>query len=95
VLDPFQEALGRQLARALQFFFSASAHNRVDGLMLTGGVSTLPGLDRAVGERLAIPVWVADPFAEMALSEHLDLDLIRHRRGSMLIAVGLAMRRFR
>jgi type IV pilus assembly protein PilM len=55
----------------------------------------MPGLDHAIEERLAIPVRVADPFAEMVLSENLDLDLIRLSRGAMLIAVGLAMRRFR
>jgi type IV pilus assembly protein PilM len=94
VLEPFQEALARQLGRALQFFYSSSTFSRVDELLLTGGASVIPGLDAAVGERLAIPIRVADPLAEVALSENLDLDLIRLHRGSMLIAVGLAMRRF-
>jgi type IV pilus assembly protein PilM len=95
VVEPFQEGLGRQLARALQFFYSSSTFRSVDELLLTGGASVMPNLDRAIEERLAMPVRVADPFAEMALSENLDLDLIRLSRGSMLIAIGLAMRRFR
>lgn len=94
-LEPFQDALTRQLARALQFFYSTSSFNQVDELLLTGGVTALPGLDRMVGERLGIPVRLADPFAEMALAENLELALVEQGRGAMLIAVGLAMRRFR
>jgi Tfp pilus assembly PilM family ATPase len=40
-------------------------------------------------------VRLADPFAEMALAENLELALVEQGRGAMLIAVGLAMRRFR
>lgn len=95
VLDPFQEGLARQLGRALQFFYSTATSNQVDALWLTGGISAIPGLDHGVAERLGIPVQVADPLAEMSLAADLDLDLVKHGRGAMLVAVGLAMRRFR
>ena len=94
VLGPFQDALARQLARALQFFYSTSGHSRVDEVLLTGGVTHLPELDARIAERLALPVRIEDPFARMLLSADLDRALLQRSRNAMLIAVGLAMRRF-
>jgi type IV pilus assembly protein PilM len=94
VLEPFQEGLARQLGRALQFFYSTSIASQVDALWLTGGISGILGLDRVVAARLSVPVEVADPLATMQLSKDLDQELVKHGRGSMLVAVGLAMRRF-
>ncbi|WP_462321369.1 type IV pilus assembly protein PilM [Halochromatium sp.] len=95
VLAPFQDALARQLARALQFFYSTSAHSQVDEVLLTGGVTHLPELGTQIAERLALPVRVADPFTEIAVSADVDRALLQRSRNAMLIAVGLAMRRFR
>jgi type IV pilus assembly protein PilM len=94
VVAPFEDALARQLSRALQFFYSNSPFNQVDALLLTGGVSLIPDLDRGIAEYLGIVVRVADPFAELAVAADLDSDLLQQGRGSMLVAVGLAMRRF-
>ena len=94
VLGPFQEALARQLARALQFFYSTSAFSQVDEVFLTGGATQVPEIAQHISERLALPVRLADPFAGMALSADLDQVLLQHGRSAMLIAVGLAMRRF-
>lgn len=95
VLEPFQDALSRQLARALQFFYSSSPFNRVDALLLTGGVSAIPEIDRALADRLELPTRVADPIGALATAANLDLELLKRSRGAMLVAVGLAMRRFR
>jgi type IV pilus assembly protein PilM len=95
VLAPFQEALSRQLARALQFFYSTSAVSRVDEVLLTGGVTRVPELAEPLVERLALPVRIIDPLAEMALAAELDAELLQRERCAMLVALGLAMRRFR
>ncbi|MBK5931748.1 type IV pilus assembly protein PilM [Halochromatium salexigens] len=95
VLAPFQNALARQLGRALQFFYSTTAFNSVDEVLLTGGVTQVPALERPIAESLALPVRIVDPLAEMALSDDLDRNLVQNNRGAMLIALGLALRRFR
>ncbi|MBK1704788.1 type IV pilus assembly protein PilM [Halochromatium glycolicum] len=95
VLEPFQETLARQLARALQFFYSNSPFNQVDALLVTGGVSAVPGLAQVLAEHLGAPARIADPLGEMSLAPNLDSGLITHGRGALLVAVGLAMRRFR
>lgn len=94
VIEPFQDALARQLGRALQFFYSASGVNRVDELLLTGGATRLPRLERSVAQQLSLPTRIADPFAGMSAASGLAPGLIGPLRGRLLIAVGLAMRRF-
>ena len=46
VLKPFVESMAQEIARALQFFFTSTPHNKVDYVMLAGGSAALPGPDR-------------------------------------------------
>jgi type IV pilus assembly protein PilM len=55
VLGPFKEALAQQIARALQFFYSASAFNRTDQVILAGGSARIPQIEELVEERLGFP----------------------------------------
>jgi type IV pilus assembly protein PilM len=43
VLKPLWRAWPRKSARALQFFFTSTPHNKVDYIMLAGGSAALPG----------------------------------------------------
>lgn len=43
VLEPFKEAMAQQVSRSLQFFFSSSAYNSVDVIVLAGGAPPFPG----------------------------------------------------
>jgi len=94
VLTPYKEALAQQIARALQFFYSASTSNRTDQVILAGGSASIPKLDELVEERLGFPVSIADPFAYMAIAERIDTAELRRAAPSMMIAVGLALRGF-
>jgi type IV pilus assembly protein PilM len=92
VLGPFKEALAQQIGRALQFYYSASTSNRTDQVILAGGSASIPKLDELVGERLGLPVSIADPFADMAIGERIDKAQLMRAAPSMMIAVGLALR---
>jgi type IV pilus assembly protein PilM len=94
VLGPFKEALAQQIARALQFFYSASTFNRTDQVMLAGGAARIEKIDELVEERLGFPVSVANPFAPMAVGPGVDPDALARAAPSMMIATGLALRAF-
>jgi len=94
VLAPFKEAMSQQIGRALQFFYSATAYDRADRILLTGGVASLPGLDQLVGERLGIAAGVGDPFRHMSLSKELADTALKRDAPALVIAVGLALRGF-
>ncbi|KAF3977812.1 MAG: pilus assembly protein PilM [Methylococcales symbiont of Iophon sp. n. MRB-2018] len=94
VLDPFKKSMVQQIARALQFFVSASANREIDSIVLTGGCSAIAGLEKAVEQSLGIPALVSDPFINMALSNKVKPQSLSNDAPVMMIACGLALRSF-
>ena len=94
ILVPFKEALIQQISRSLQFFFSSSQYNYVDQLILAGGVASMDGLRDEVEEKLGLPTMIANPFANMAVSNKVNAVALAMDAPAMLIAAGLALRSF-
>lgn len=94
VLAPFRENVVMEIARALQFFFTSSQYNEVDYIVLAGGCAVLSGLDDAVATRTQVSTMVANPFALMTLSSRIKPRQLQADAPSLIIACGLAMRRF-
>jgi len=94
VLQPFKEAMAQHVSRSLQFFFSSSQYNSVDHIVLAGGCSSIPGIDVLLEDKLGITTSIANPFANMTLSSRIKPDVISSDAPALMIACGLAMRRF-
>ena len=94
ILEPFKEALIQQISRSLQFFFSSSQYNYVDQLVLAGGVAAMEGLRAEVEEKLGLPTMIANPFADMAVSNKVNAVALAMDAPAMLVAAGLALRSF-
>lgn len=94
VLAPFRENVASELARALQFFFTSTQFNEVSYIVLAGGCASLAGLDDAVATRTQVNTLVANPFAQMTLSSRIKPRQLQTDAPSLMIACGLAMRRF-
>ncbi len=94
VLQPFVSSLAQEVARALQFFTSSTQFNRVDHIMLAGGCASISGVDRAVAERTQVNTVVANPFINMSVASKVKQQQLATDAPSLMIACGLAMRRF-
>lgn len=94
VLQPFMDTLALEVARALQFFFSSTQYNRVDHILLAGGCAMIQGLDETVSSRTQVSTMIANPFANMALSQRIKPRQLAADAPALLIACGLGMRRF-
>jgi type IV pilus assembly protein PilM len=94
VLSPFRENVVTEIARALQFFFTSTQYHEVDYIVLSGGCAALPGLDDAVATKTQVSTMVANPFALMKLSSRIKPRQLQVDAPSLIIACGLAMRRF-
>ncbi len=94
VLQPFMDTLALEVARAIQFFFSSSQFTQVDHILLAGGCAMIPGLDEIVATRTQSSTMIANPFASMALSSRIKPKQLTMDAPALLIACGLAMRRF-
>ena len=94
VLDPFKDVMCQQIGRSLQFFFSSSSQHSVDQIILSGGTSSLPGVDALLEEKLGTPATVANPFSQMTLAAKVKAQALSNDAPAMMIATGLALRSF-
>ena len=94
VLQPFKEAVVQQVTRSLQFFYSSSAYDDVDHIILAGGTASIEGLANMVSAKLGTPCTTANPFVNMALSSKVNEVNLTNDAPALMIACGLAMRSF-
>ena len=94
VLEPFKIAMVQQIQRSLQFFVSSSANRGIDGIVLAGGCASIPGIDQLVEKNLAVPVYIANPFIDMTLSNKINYQALSEDAPTMMVACGLALRGF-
>ncbi len=98
-LEPFvrnlSEEVGVGVERAVAFLQSASREaGQVQRVFCSGGGSRIPGLADTLGERLRLPVEVADPVRGLKVKEEafgsLSVDEVAPL---LMLAVGLALRK--
>jgi type IV pilus assembly protein PilM len=94
VLRPFLENVALEIQRAMQFFFTSTQFNTVDHILLTGGSAVIPGMDEMVTTRTQVNTLVGNPFASMAISPRIQLRRLVADAPSLMVACGLALRRF-
>lgn len=94
LLSPFMENLALEVSRALQFFFTSTQYNKVDHLVMAGGCAVIPGVDEVVATRTQINTLIANPFANMVLSDRVRAKSLLADSSSLMVACGLALRRF-
>jgi type IV pilus assembly protein PilM len=94
VLDPFKRAIIQQIQRSLQFFVSSSANRAIDRMILAGGCASIAGVEQMVEKSLGLPVYIANPFANMTLSSKVKPHTLSNDAPAMMIACGLGLRSF-
>ena len=94
VLKPFMQNLSGEVQRALQFFFTSTQYHNVDHILLAGGSAVIPGLDEVVHAQTQVATSVANPFALMQTSNRVPLKRLMVDAPSLIVACGLALRRF-
>ena len=94
LLKPFVDSMALEVSRALQFFFTSTQFTQVNHLVLAGGCAVLPGADEVVASRTQINTIIANPFADMMLSDRVRAKSLLADASSLMVACGLALRRF-
>jgi len=94
VLEPFKETMAQQINRALQFFYSSSAYNSVDHIILAGGTASILGVHDLVQNRIGIPTTIANLFTNMSVAPRIKPQRLSDNAPALIIAVGLALRAF-
>ena len=94
LLRPFMDNLALEVSRALQFFFTSTQYSQVDYIVLAGGCAVIAGLDETVKSRTQVETLIANPFVNMVTSSRIRPKHLLADAPSLLVACGLALRRF-
>ncbi|MCB1738458.1 MAG: pilus assembly protein PilM [Gammaproteobacteria bacterium] len=94
VLEPFKAAMAQQVLRALQFFNASNEQEDVDQVILAGGSAAIAGVAAFISHQVGLPVVIANPLANMALSDKVQRGNLSADAPALLTACGLAMRGF-
>lgn len=90
----FSEAAGQEIKRAVQLFTTSTDFTSVDRVLLCGAGVTVPGIEAVVGESLGIATDRLRPFDGMSVAPGLDMQWLQQECVSLVVASGLALRRF-
>ena len=94
VLNPFKVTVVQQVSRSLQFFYAAGQYSSVDYILLAGGTSSIVDLALLVQQKIGTPTLVANPFANMTMSNKVNAGALASDAPALMMACGLAMRSF-
>jgi len=94
VLKPFVDSLAKDIARALQFFFTSTRYHSVHHMAMFGGSAGIKNLTQAVQEQVNVPVHLLNPFENMVYAPSVNKSRLKNDAPMYLTACGLAMRRF-
>ncbi len=94
VLQPFLQSLSQEVVRSLQFFTNSTQYNKVDHILLAGGCAAIAGLAALVQEKTQANTLIANPFNHMSINPRLKQQQVIADAPALMIACGLALRRF-
>lgn len=94
VLQPFVQSLAQEVVRSLQLFTNSTQYNKVDHILLAGGCAAIPGLAALIQEKTQANTLIANPFNHMSVNPRLKQLQVIADAPALMIACGLALRRF-
>lgn len=93
IISAVAQDFSEELKRTFDFFYTTSAHDRVEEIVLSGGSAQLLNLDQVLKERFVVPVEIMNPFKEVAYSEtEFPPEWLNRHAPAMAVAVGMALR---
>jgi type IV pilus assembly protein PilM len=93
VMNSVNGEVASEIARTVDYFKTSAANAELDRVLVCGGVAKTRGLIQQLGDRMQMPVDVADPFGEIDVTgSDLDPDLLAEFAPSAAVGVGLALR---
>lgn len=85
------EVMAGEFQRSIDFFLATSAEARVDRIVLSGGGSKVPALQRAIERRSRLPIELMNPFRNISV-ESVDPTFLQRHAPEAAVGVGLALR---
>jgi type IV pilus assembly protein PilM len=93
VVDSVNAEVASEIARTVDYFKTSTPNADLSRVLVCGGVARAKGLIQQLGDRMQLPVEMADPFAEIDVTGcEVDPNLLADLAPSAAVGVGLALR---
>ena len=93
LLKPTCDSLAEEISQTLSLYGAMGAEEGINSVYLTGGSAKAAGLCPILGERLAVPVELSEPFRGLSIAKHIDQDYLTESALVLAVGVGLSIRR--
>ena len=94
ILNAVTEEFGAELKKNLDFFRVTTGESTLHKMVLSGGGTQVPNLDRYLSQFFGIPVEIMNPFSNIQIDEgEFPQDTINRLAPNFAVAVGLALRK--
>jgi type IV pilus assembly protein PilM len=93
VINSVSGEVASEIARTIDYFKTSGSNGDLDRVLVCGGVARISGLIHQLGDRLQVPVEMANPFEEIDLSgSDFDSAELAELAPLASVGVGLALR---
>jgi len=94
ILNAVTEEFGSELKKTMDFFRVTTNETNIHKIILSGGGTQVPNLDRYLSQFFGIPVEIMNPFQNISVDEKdFPIDTVNSLAPSFAVAVGLALRK--
>lgn len=93
LLKPMCGSLADEVSRTLSLYAGMAAEEGINSVYLSGGCAKVPGLCPLLGEKLGVPVELADPFRGFNVTRSIDKDYLAESALVLAVGAGLSIRR--
>jgi type IV pilus assembly protein PilM len=94
ILNAVTEEFGAELKKTLDFFRVTTSESVIHKIVLSGGGSQVPNLDRYISQFFGVPVEIMNPFQNITVEEReIPMDSVNRLAPHFAVAVGLALRK--
>ena len=93
LLKPPCDSLAEEVSRTLSLYAGMAAEEGIHSVYLSGGSAKVPGLCSLLGEKLGVPVQLAEPFRGFNVARNIDKDYLSESALVLAVGAGLSIRR--
>ena len=93
LLKPPCAMLVEEISRTLSLYAGMAAEEGIHSIYLSGGSAKVPGLCPLLGEKLGVPVQLAEPFRGFSVARNIDKSYLADSALVLAVGAGLSIRR--
>ncbi len=94
-VTPVLNKLLSEFRRSFDFYENSMKKRPVSKVVLSGGGARLRNIEKFFADKLGVPCEIGDPFKALDIPRSMDMDTLKAQGPSLMVGLGLALRKAR